>query len=95
MGTRATLGAAQVAAMLEMAEKRAKVEGKAVPEVILDVVYDLEASQKDRLTACKLWMDLTTVKISEGGEADKALGPSVFLPEHRASLSVIAGGKGA
>ena len=88
-----TLSANQVAKMLREVKKRAKREKKTVMGLLLDFAYNSETGVKDRLASIKLITDLTCVKISEGGEADKALGPSVFLPAQHPRLKVVEGGK--
>lgn len=92
-GSRETLGFRQVKKLLELEDKRHRKHGYGVADIILDAAYDAEATRRDRHAACKLWMDLTVVRVSEGSEADQALGPAVFLPEHRPVLSVVPSDK--
>src|SRR5687767_7104665 len=88
-----TLSGQQVQKMLRAAKRRAKREGKTLDDIILDIAYDTEAPRKDVLAAIKLFKDKTMATISEGGAADKALGPAFFLPEKHPRLSVVSGGK--
>ena len=63
-------------------------EGGGVLELLEKAV-----STKDRIACIKLWKEYTSPKITEGGEADKAVGPAVFLPEQHPRLELIDGGK--
>jgi hypothetical protein len=94
-GPQSSLGAYQVARMLRKARRYAKNHGKDVDDLLLDVIYSKEERTADRLAAMKLWKEMTTPKIKEGGETDKALGPALFLPEQRPQLQVVNGGKSA
>lgn len=84
-----TLSAATLRERLHRAKERAEKEGKTVDEILLDFVYDSEMSKKDRISSMKLWYDVTTPKIQEGGEADKANGPGIYLPEEKPDPSVV------
>jgi len=92
-GSRETLSTRQVGDMLAEAEERAALEGQSVFGVLLDFIYDTEASLRDRTACIKLALEHTVPKLSEGGDADRALGPAVFLPEQHPRLEVIEGGK--
>lgn len=94
-GPARNLSTYQVERMLRKARRFAKQYGKDVDDILLEVIYSPQERTPDRLAAIKLWKEHTAPKISEGGEADKALGPAVFLPEHRPQLSVIEGKKTA
>ncbi len=85
----------QVKRMLRKGRKWAREHGKDVDDWLLTVIYGAETKDSDRIAAIKLWKDHTMVKIAEGGVADKALGPAVYLPEHRPVLSAVDGGKRA
>src|SRR5688572_3482077 len=87
------LSTKQLRSVLREVRKRAKKEGKTIAGGLLDIFYDQTASANFRISAAKLLWDKTMIQVSEGGEADKALGPAVFLPEHRPQLSVIEGKK--
>ena len=84
-----TLTATAVAKMLRKARKAAKVYGKDVDDVLLGFVYDEETRTADRLAAIKLWKEYTSAKMTEGGAADKELGPALFLPEQRPRLEAV------
>lgn len=84
-----SLSAQQIKDMREAAEKRAKKEGKTLFEVLLDWIYDAELGIKDRQNAMKLYMDKMLIAVSEGGEADKELGPAVYLPGQRPQLEAV------
>ena len=66
--------------MLSKAKKYAKKYGKDLDDVLLEIALDPNGKAKDKLAAIKVFKDFTMAKISEGGEADKSLGPAVFLP---------------
>jgi hypothetical protein len=85
----------QVKRMLRKGRKWAREHKKDVDDWLLHVIYAAETRDSDRIAAIKLWKDHTMVKISEGGDADKALGPSVYLPEQRPVLAAVNGGKSA
>ena len=86
-----TLSVRQLAKMEKAADARAKKEGRTVYDVILDIAY--QGSEGNRLAASKLWLQYTVPQVHEGGEADKALGPAVFLPEKHPRLELVEGGK--
>ena len=92
-GSRETLSIRQVGDMLAEAEERAEKEGKTIFGVLLDFIYDKDASLRDRTACVKLALEHTAPKIQEGGDADKSLGPSVFLPEQHPRLELVEGGK--
>ena len=75
------------------ARKLAKEFGMTMQEVIGRQVYDAGASRKDIQTAVNLFWKYSVIGAAEGGEDDKSLGPSVFLPEQHPRLEVIEGGK--
>lgn len=88
--------------MLKKAKKWEKKHGRAIDDIVLSNIYGcffdgtpIECDQRTRATYVKLWMELTVPKIAADPGADKALGPAVYLPEHRPTLSVIPGGKSA
>jgi hypothetical protein len=78
-----TLSAFQVQQMLDKAKEYAEKYGKSVDDILLTFIYDEKASLKDRAACIKLWKEYTIAKLSEGGEADKNLGPGIYLPEER------------
>ena len=78
-----SLSSLQVADMLKLAAARAKETRKTVSHILLDIIYSEIARDSDKIQAIKLWMDATQPKPTEGGQADKVLGPVLFLPEHR------------
>ena len=88
-----TLSIRQVREILESVKKRAKQEGKTVTDIFLDIVYDEASATRDRMAAGKLLWEFTIARLTEGGETDQALGPAVYLPEHRGKLKVLTGGK--
>ena len=81
-GPSRTLSAYLVAQWLKKAEERADKEGKAIPDILLDFIYNEELPVKDRAACIKLWTDKTMADIHEGGETDSVL-PAIYLPEER------------
>lgn len=75
-----TLSAHQVQLMLDKAKEYAEKFGKTIDEILLDFIYEDDMPKKDRAACIKLWKEYTIAKISEGGEADKNLGPGIYLP---------------
>jgi len=90
---REALSVRQLREFERAAESMAKEHGKTLQEVVLGIAYDESSSNKDQLAAAKLYWDKSIIVASEGGEADKAAGPAVFLPEQHPRLEVIDGGK--
>lgn len=88
-----TLSANQVARMLRRARKWAKSKGKTIDDVLFAFIYSDQERTADRIACIKLFKELTTAKITEGGETDKALGPAFFLPEKHPRLTLVEGGK--
>lgn len=85
----------QVKELLQTAKKFAKRTGKTVDDILLEFIYGetidgepMKIGQRDRLAAMKLFKDHTSIKPGEGGEADKQLGPTIYLPEHKAPDNV-------
>jgi hypothetical protein len=75
------------------AKKLADEFGLPMSEVIGRHVYDPNASLKDIQTAANLFWKYSIIPASEGGEADKAIGPVVFLPEKHPRLGLVDGSK--
>lgn len=94
-GGTATVSAVQVEKMLRTARKYRKKYGKTIDDVLLGFIYGetdkdgVVPKISDRVTCIKVYKEYTIAKMQEGGETDKALGPSVFLPEQRPQLSVV------
>ena len=95
-----TLSIRQVIAMRSKMEERAKITGKDENDLLIDWIQacdeegiPIDIGLKDRIVCVKLWKEYTSPKITEGGEADKIVGPVVFLPEKHPRLEVIDGGK--
>ena len=86
---RQTLSVRQIREMRKAAEKRAKQEGKTLYDILLDFSYDNDLSVKDRQASIKLYLDKMHISVSEGGETDKALGPSIYLPEQKPILAAV------
>lgn len=78
-----TLSAFQVQQMLDKAKEYAEKNNKTIDDILLSFIYDEEASLKDRAACIKLWKEYTIAKLSEGGDADKDLGPGIYLPGQR------------
>ena len=90
---RETLSVRQLREFERAAKEKAKQHGKTLQEIVLEIAYDGDAPRKDRLAAAKLFWDKSIIPAHEGGEADKNLGPAVYLPEQRPQLEVIDGDK--
>ena len=88
-----SLSAKQLMVMLREVKRRAKREGKTITGGLLDIFYGKETPEGLKITAAKLLLDKTMIQVSEGSDADKALGPSVFLPQQHPRLTAIEGGK--
>ena len=84
-----SLSASQVKELLRTVKKFTKKHGKSIDEVLVSMVYDENITDNNRLAAIKLVKDLSAPKISEGGAADRQLGPAVFLPKKHPRLEVV------
>ncbi len=84
-----SLSASQVKALLRTVKKFAKQYGKSIDDVLVEMVYAEKITDNNRLAAIKLVKDLSAPKISEGGEADRTLGPSIYLPEQKPTLATV------
>src|ERR1043165_4842555 len=82
-GSGATLGSQQVARLIRKARRFAKQHGKDHNDVLFEILYSPQERTIDRLAAIKHVNEMMVPKIQEGGEADKQLGPTFFLPEQR------------
>ncbi|HEU4343772.1 MAG TPA: hypothetical protein VFU31_19650 [Candidatus Binatia bacterium] len=89
------MSARQLRLILREVKRRAKKEGKTIIGGLLDVFYSDETSATLKIQAGKLILDKTLIQVSEGGEADRNLGPAFFLPEKHPRLKSIDGGKSA
>lgn len=78
-----TISAEQIENMILKAKKRADEEGKDLDDLLLDLAYDKQVANKDRIACIKVYKEYTIAKMSEGGDADKNLGPGVYLPNER------------
>ncbi len=78
-----TLSAWQVDNLLKTLAKKAKETGRDIDQLLVDKVYDEALSDRNFLAAVKLVKDLTSPKLTEGGETDKQLGPSIYLPKQK------------
>lgn len=90
-----SLSAYQVAKLLRKARRYAKQYGKDHHDVLFEILHSPQESTRDRLTAIRHLDEMLVPKIQEGGEADKNLGPAVFLPSQRPVLKAVEGGKAA
>lgn len=81
--------------LLRSVKRRAKREGKGLVDVLLDLLYSAETADRDKIAIVKLVWDRTMAQMTEGGVTDRALGPAVYLPQHRPVLTAIVGGKGS
>lgn len=81
--------------MLRKAKKAAKRYGKDLDDVLLEICYDANIRKSEVLAAIKVFKDCTMIRPSEGGEADRVLGPSVFLPTQHPKLKAVEGSKAA
>jgi len=79
--------------MRDAANKKAKETGKTIWDVCLSWIYDPELTISQQQTAWKMFADKFVIQASEGGEADRDSGPTVYLPGQRPDLEVIEGGK--
>lgn len=95
-----TLSVRQVKDMRAKMKARAKITGKDENDILIDWIQACEADGtvvdigiRDRIACMKLWKEYTSPKITEGGEADRVVGPAVFLPEQHPRLELIDGGR--
>ena len=78
-----TLSAQSIKKLIKTAKIWAKDQGKTVDDVLFGIIYDDAVLPNTRLLGIKLVKDYTMTKLAEGSEADKILGPAVYLPEER------------
>ena len=90
---RDTLSVRQLKEFERAATEMAKEYGETLQVRCLKIAYDDDAPRKDQLAAMKLFWDKSVIVAKEGGEADKTVGPAVFLPDRHPRLEVIDGGK--
>lgn len=83
------LSVTQLKEMRESAAKKAKETGKSLFDICLEWVYDEDMKIDRRQAAWKMYCDKMLIAVSEGGEADIALGPQTYLPEQRPALEVV------
>lgn len=62
-------------------DKYAKERGLHIDEVALELVYDESKTASARMKAYETIKKYSSIQPKEGGEADKELGPSLYLPE--------------
>ena len=97
---REPLSVRQVNEMREKMKARAKSTGKDENDILIDWIQAQDAAGdpveigiRDRIACMKLWKEYTSPKITEGGEADRVVGPAVFLPKQHPRLELVDGGK--
>jgi len=86
------LSANQLKKMLRTEKKEARKRGQTMDERLMQVYWET-GSDNLRVQIWKAWKQVTMIPVKEGGAADKALGPAVYLPEQRPQLETIIGGK--
>jgi len=93
--TQRSFSAEKIQELNDRIDARAKKEKKHIDDVALDIIYDKKQGATARMTAYKALKEYSTIKAGEGGAADQALSPQVYLPENRPdpSLTVVDGGK--
>ena len=84
-----SLSTSQVKELLRTVKKFSKEHGQSIDDILVGMVYAEQTTDNNRLAAIKLIKDLSAPKISEGGEADRALGPSIYLPEQKPTLAAV------
>ena len=95
-----TLSVRQVKEMRAKMAERAKITGKDENDILVDWIQAAEEDGtpvdigiKDRIACMRIWKEYTSPRLTEGGEADKASGPVIFLPEKHPRLELVDGGK--
>ncbi len=83
-----TISGLQIEKMLRAARRYKRKHGKSIDDVLVGFIYG-EAMEgetvkiAERVACIKVFKEYTIAKMQEGGETDKGLGPTVFLPEQR------------
>ena len=88
-----TVSASQLKEMRDAAAAAAEKHGTTLFDVCLAWIYDPALKIDRRQAAWKMYTDKMLIQVSEGSEADKTVGPSVFLPEQHPRLKLVDGGK--
>ena len=93
---REALSVRQVKEMRAKMKRRTKITGKDENDILIDWIQavdeqgdPIKISVRDRITCVKLWKEYTSPKITEGGEADKNIGPAFYLPEQKPTLATV------
>ena len=84
-----SLSTNQVKELLRTVKKAAKEHGQSIDDILVEMVYTEKTTDNNRLAAIKLIKDLSAPRISEGGEADRTLGPSIYLPDQKPTLAAV------
>ncbi len=84
-----SLSTNQVKELLRTVKKAAKKHGQSIDDILVEMVYTEKTTDNNRLAAIKLIKDLSAPRISEGGEADRTLGPSIYLPDQKPTLAAV------
>lgn len=84
-----SLSTSQVNALLRTVKKFSKEHDKSIDDILVEMVYTEKTTDNNRLAAIKLIKDLSAPRISEGGEADRTLGPSIYLPDQKPTLAAV------
>lgn len=84
-----SLSTNQVKGLLRTVKKAAKKHGQSIDDILVEMVYTEKTTDNNRLAAIKLIKDLSAPRISEGGEADRTLGPSIYLPDQKPTLAAV------
>jgi len=87
-----TVSQSQLKEMREAILAAAKKHKMGFYELCANWAYDTELKIDRRQAAWKMLADKACIQISEGGDADKTIGPAVFLPEQHPRLELVDGG---
>ena len=71
------------------AAAKAKETHVTLQDIVLNIAYDPDSSNRDKLAAAKLYWDKSIILASEGSEADEIVGPAIYLPEQRPVLKIV------
>ena len=73
--------------------KLAEEYGQSLSERVGHIAWNPESSNRDVCMAANLFWKYSIIVGSEGGDADKNVGPAVFLPKRHPRLELVDPGK--
>jgi len=84
-----TVSASQLKEMRDAAVAKAAETGTSLFDICLGWIYDDTVKIDRRQAAWKMYTDKMLIQVTEGSEADKTVGPAIYLPKQKPVLKAV------